>query len=67
MGVVEKFLANSVNGESDFDFVGSDRRVPAAIFPEKSGLDVAKVFRVVRSDDFNLSDDREAAERLRRC
>ncbi len=57
MGAVEKFLANTANGESDFDFVGSNRRIPAAVFTEKSRLDVAAVFCIVGCGDFNLSDD----------
>jgi hypothetical protein len=65
VGVVEKFLADIVDGESDFDFVGSDCGVPAAIFAEKPGLDVAEVFCAVRCGNFNLSDDREVTKRLR--
>lgn len=64
MGVVEKFLANLVDGESNFDFVGSDCGVSATVFAEKPGLDVAEVFCIVRCDDFNLFDDREVTQCL---
>ncbi len=65
MGVVEKFLANIAISESDFDFAGVDLYIFTALFAEKSRLDVAEVFCVARCRDFNLSDDREIAQRLR--
>lgn len=64
MGVVEKFLADIVVSKSDFDFAGVDLYVSTALFAEKSGLDVAEVFCVARCGNFNLSDDREIAQRL---